>query len=86
MQGGGGTGPGPKWSHDPWYKAQILCWDDKPRRVPSQERKNEFLFSGEVMGGKEGPGDEGWLVRGKSAAKGRGKRAVSVMQIAGKTR
>ena len=59
MQGGWGTGPGPKWSHDPWYKAQILCWDDKPRRVPSQERKNEFLFSGEVMGGKEGPGDEG---------------------------
>ena len=56
---GWGTGPGPKWSHDPWYKAQILCWDDIPRRVPTQERKNEFLFSGEVMGGKEGPGDEG---------------------------
>lgn len=32
---------------------------EKPRRVPSQERRNEFLFSGEVMGGKRGPGDEG---------------------------
>ena len=31
----------------------------KTRRVPSQERRNEFLFSGEVMGGKKGPGDEG---------------------------